>query len=220
MPENGRQRVTNTNIDKFAVWGERWPAFPAGLFAVVGLMLGTLTFNWTLANARRVPEGNRVGTDFDHAPVPIRVAAPTVIEPEPKPVIVPEVAEQPALSPDRDCPPFFAIRFARGSAAPQFEQDALVELVSWMNVHPESNLVVDGHSDSLGSPAVNLGLSRQRADRVVKRFLVAGFPRDRMTRRAFGDYIPIVGAMETSAENRRVVLSITGLKGCSQLESQ
>jgi outer membrane protein OmpA-like peptidoglycan-associated protein len=111
------------------------------------------------------------------------------------------------------------VTFALGSASPHFDEVASRTLIGWLNSHPGTYLVVDGHSDSLGSPAFNLSLSQQRAGQMVRHFVAAGLPRERITRRAFGNYIPVVGAREDSAENRRVVLSVAGMKDCPESES-
>jgi outer membrane protein OmpA-like peptidoglycan-associated protein len=112
------------------------------------------------------------------------------------------------------------VTFDLGSARPQYDTAALNALVAWLNSHADTNLIVDGHSDSTGSAAVNLGLSQRRANEMVKRIVAVNFPHDRITRRAFGNYTPVVGARQDSARNRRVVLSIAGLKDCPESESQ
>jgi OOP family OmpA-OmpF porin len=118
-----------------------------------------------------------------------------------------------------DCPPLFPISFDLNNIHPQFHGPALPALISWLVEHPETTLVVDGHADSLGTAAANFELSRRRADEVVRRFLVAGLARRRISRRAFGQYTPIVGESELSARNRRVGLSVQGTYDCPSLET-
>jgi outer membrane protein OmpA-like peptidoglycan-associated protein len=147
------------------------------------------------------------------------VASPPALAVAPPVAVVP-AAVAPALAPTADdCPPLFPISFDLNSSKPQFQDPALPALITWLIGHSETTLVVDGHADSLGTAAANFELSRRRADEVVRRFLVAGLSRKRISRRAFGQYTPLVGASELSARNRRVDLSVLGTYDCHSLET-
>jgi OOP family OmpA-OmpF porin len=119
----------------------------------------------------------------------------------------------------RDCPPLFPVFFKFNSALPQLDESAVSALVRWLLDHPETTLVVDGHSDSHGTAAANFELSRRRADEVVLRFTAQHLPRKRIARRAFGQYTPLVGLPELSAGNRRVDLSVQGAPDCPNPET-
>jgi outer membrane protein OmpA-like peptidoglycan-associated protein len=73
---------------------------------------------------------------------------------------------------------------------------------------------IEGHTDSVGSDAYNMGLSRGRADSVHAYLLSAGINTDRFTRvTGLGESRPVAGN-ETAAGrqmNRRVELVITDL---------
>lgn len=75
----------------------------------------------------------------------------------------------------------------------------------------ETNIIVQGHTDSTGSPAVNQPLSERRADR-VRDFLAAnGVPSSRLTAVGYGSSNPAV-SNDTEANralNRRVQLEIS-----------
>lgn len=76
--------------------------------------------------------------------------------------------------------------------------------------HPDTEVVVRGHTDSSGNRDANLRLSEDRAD-AVRRYLVAGgVPSSRVTAIGFGDAMPLA-TNETAAgrqQNRRVEIEI------------
>jgi outer membrane protein OmpA-like peptidoglycan-associated protein len=86
----------------------------------------------------------------------------------------------------------------------------LYPLVTFLKEHPRRDLLIEGHTDSLGSDAYNLQLSQQRA-LAVSRFLVSnGIAPDRITAYGYGKEYP-VASNATSAgreQNRRVEVVI------------
>ncbi|WP_426756420.1 OmpA family protein [Myxococcus sp. Y35] len=75
----------------------------------------------------------------------------------------------------------------------------------------DSALVIEGHTDSLGSDAMNEALSYERAER-VREFLVSqGVSRDRIEVRGLGEYRPIANnsTPEGRANNRRVEIIVS-----------
>jgi outer membrane protein OmpA-like peptidoglycan-associated protein len=173
-------------------------------------LLSTALYLYLLSNlgAKRPQAVALVASAPALAVAPPAAVAPAAVAPAPS---------APAAT-VHDCPPLFPISFDQNSSNPLFERPALPALVTWLLEHWETTLVVDGHADSLGTAVANLELSRRRADEVVRRFLVAGLSRKRISRRAFGQYTPIVGASELSARNRRVGLSVLGTYDCPNLE--
>jgi outer membrane protein OmpA-like peptidoglycan-associated protein len=139
--------------------------------------------------------------------------APPVVPKVPHPTVTP-VAPKPAV----DCPPLFSISFDLNKAIPLYDPAAMVALVTWLLAHTQRILVIDGHADAQGSVYGNLGLSRWRAEEMAKRFVAADLPSARITRRAFGQYVPLVGTPGESSKNRRVDLSVTGTADCPVLE--
>lgn len=83
----------------------------------------------------------------------------------------------------------------------------LKEIASTMQKYPDLKILIEGHTDNVGSAASNLTLSDNRAA-AVKAALIAGFgiAADRMTTKGFGDTRPAVpNATATGrAQNRRV----------------
>jgi outer membrane protein OmpA-like peptidoglycan-associated protein len=87
------------------------------------------------------------------------------------------------------------------SARPQL--DALAEGIKMLP--PGTAVLVEGHTDAVGSDAYNLTLSRRRA-LSVKRYLheVHGIDNRRLVASGVGEQQPIDGADPMAAENRRV----------------
>lgn len=87
------------------------------------------------------------------------------------------------------------------SARPQL--DALAAGIKLLP--PTQKVVVEGHTDAVGSDTYNLQLSQRRAA-AVKDYLVSvhGIDATRLKDVGYGEYRPIQGADPQSAENRRV----------------
>ncbi len=81
-------------------------------------------------------------------------------------------------------------------------------------------LIVEGHTDAIGTPAYNQTLSMRRADAVIRELQTAGVPTKRITRRALGATQPLEPNRkadgsdnpEGRAKNRRVMLLIENPK--------
>jgi outer membrane protein OmpA-like peptidoglycan-associated protein len=100
------------------------------------------------------------------------------------------------------------ILFATGKAELQPEsRPVLKEIASTLKQHADLKILVEGHTDNVGSPASNLSLSDARAA-AVKAALVADFGIDgaRITTKGFGDTKPTVpnAIAAGRAQNRRV----------------
>jgi outer membrane protein OmpA-like peptidoglycan-associated protein len=85
--------------------------------------------------------------------------------------------------------------------------EALAELAKALRRSPSETVIVEGHTDSVGSAARNLALSRARADAAV-RYLVdrERIPRSRLVVRAFGEERPVANnaTPEGRELNRRI----------------
>jgi outer membrane protein OmpA-like peptidoglycan-associated protein len=75
---------------------------------------------------------------------------------------------------------------------------------------PDSKMVVEGHTDSQGTPSFNLDLSQKRADAVRTYLVSRGIAGDRITAQGFGLARPIAdnGSAEGRANNRRVEIVV------------
>lgn len=75
----------------------------------------------------------------------------------------------------------------------------------------ETNIIIQGHTDSTGSDAVNQPLSQKRADHVRDFLVTSGIPASRMTAIGYGSTRPAVpnDTEANRALNRRVQLEIS-----------
>ena len=74
----------------------------------------------------------------------------------------------------------------------------------------ERNLIVEGHTDSIGKASYNQDLSQRRADTVRDYLIHAGYPNDRIQARGMGQGSPVGdnASAEGRANNRRVEIII------------
>ncbi|MEM9935576.1 MAG: OmpA family protein [Bacteroidota bacterium] len=80
-------------------------------------------------------------------------------------------------------------------------------LVRFLELYPQFDLVVEGHTDSDGDPNYNMQLSQQRAEIIADYIMGAGsFDEDRVTAQGFGDSRPVVpnDTKDNKEKNRRV----------------
>ncbi len=85
-------------------------------------------------------------------------------------------------------------------------RNRLLNMADGLRGQPDLLLEIAGHTDSIGSEAANLKLSRQRAD-AVRRYLVEqGIPAHRLNAVGFGEAQPVATNMYEAgrAQNRRV----------------
>ncbi len=88
---------------------------------------------------------------------------------------------------------------------------ALDKLVQIFNEYPETNILVEGHTDDKGADAYNLSLSERRANAVGNYLKNAGVSSNRLTINWYGEAQPKVENINDVArtENRRVEFGIT-----------
>jgi OOP family OmpA-OmpF porin len=99
--------------------------------------------------------------------------------------------------------------FNRADLKPGAQQN-LYQLVSFLRENTDRELLVEGHTDSVGSDAYNLELSQQRADS-VRAFLVQNaISRERILTGGFGKAYPVASndSPEGRQLNRRVEVVI------------
>ncbi|GET34502.1 cell envelope biogenesis protein OmpA [Prolixibacter bellariivorans] len=87
----------------------------------------------------------------------------------------------------------------------------LDKLVLVLNNYSETNIEVQGHTDSRGSEAYNQTLSEQRAGAVSGYLTAQGIAYDRITRKGFGETMPKYSNADADGrmQNRRVEFLIT-----------
>jgi OmpA-OmpF porin, OOP family len=89
-------------------------------------------------------------------------------------------------------------------------QQNLARLVQFLKEHPEREVIVEGHTDSVGSATYNLGLSERRANAVVSFLVDNGIERKRLLGRGYSQTYPVVSneTAEGRQRNRRVEVVI------------
>jgi len=87
-------------------------------------------------------------------------------------------------------------------------QSALLNLVKRLN--PGDELIVTGHTDSVGTDAYNMKLSQRRADAVKRQLIAFGLAASRIETRAMGESQPIASNATDEGRqlNRRVEIDI------------
>ncbi|OGP66440.1 MAG: hypothetical protein A2170_07900 [Deltaproteobacteria bacterium RBG_13_53_10] len=84
------------------------------------------------------------------------------------------------------------------------------KLADFLQQHPARNLLIEGHTDSVGSDEYNLALSEKRANAVRDQLVAKGIAAERITPMGYGKKYPMAGN-DTPAgrqQNRRVEVVI------------
>lgn len=89
-------------------------------------------------------------------------------------------------------------------------QETLNKLAGIFKEYPQTNILVEGHTDSTGSDSYNLTLSKNRAQAVTNYLVDTGVDRGRFTTKWYGESQPKYdnNTAEGRAKNRRVELAI------------
>jgi OOP family OmpA-OmpF porin len=142
------------------------------------------------------------------APVPEPVPVPV---PEPVPVVVPPPAPAPkpviiekgrqTLNVEFD--------FDKSTIKKGYYQD-IDNLAQVMKDYPDLNVVIEGHTDSVGTAAYNKKLSQRRAEAVKKYMVEKGIDVNRLKAQGFGEEKPIASneTKEGRRQNRRVEAAV------------
>ena len=87
----------------------------------------------------------------------------------------------------------------------------LDKLVTVLNSYPDTDIEVQGHTDSRGSEAYNQNLSEQRANTVSRYLTGKGIAYNRLTIKGFGERLPKYEneTADGRTQNRRVEFMIT-----------
>ncbi|MHA6280449.1 OmpA family protein [Salinimicrobium sp. CAU 1759] len=89
-------------------------------------------------------------------------------------------------------------------------REALMSLANIFKEYPNTNILVEGHTDSTGSDAYNLTLSKNRAQAVTNFLTSQGISSGRITTKWYGESQPKYdnSTVEGRSKNRRVELAI------------
>ena len=91
----------------------------------------------------------------------------------------------------------------------------LDQLADFLKQYPDRKLIIEGHTDSVGSDAANQALSERRAQAVQQALVGRGVDPARITARGYGKAYPVASnaTPEGRALNRRVEVVIADEKG-------
>src|SRR5262249_20665892 len=144
------------------------------------------------------PPGAAVGTVPGHPPCDPKEQAP----PPPPPPAPPPPPPTPHKIETISGPNF---DFDKAHLRPQGEAK-VDHAVRIMQENPSMRVVVEGHTDSVGSHEYNLKLSERRAETVRDYMVKKGISASRITTRGLGEADPVASnkTAEGRAENRRV----------------
>jgi outer membrane protein OmpA-like peptidoglycan-associated protein len=120
------------------------------------------------------------------------------------------LAQTPATPPATTGPDSVVLHFDLGSAAIRSQDEALLDQAS--RLYRDGNpivMIVTGSADTVGQPEVNLALSQQRADAVLRGLTARGIPVGRFQLVAKGETDLAVATGDDVAEeqNRRVEIT-------------
>ncbi|HEV7620647.1 MAG TPA: OmpA family protein, partial [Flavisolibacter sp.] len=84
----------------------------------------------------------------------------------------------------------------------------LDELAVILNRYPEAKLIIEGHTDDVGTDEYNITLSQKRTESVKKYLVSKGISESRLTAIGYGESKPIADNKTSigRAKNRRVEL--------------
>jgi len=103
----------------------------------------------------------------------------------------------------------FYFDFGQASLRPESDA-ALEEIRRFLSAAPERRLILEGHTDAVGSEEINLRLSRQRAEAVMNALQSRGIDGARLTAAGHGARMPVADndGAEGRARNRRVTVRL------------
>lgn len=78
----------------------------------------------------------------------------------------------------------------KSKLSPRAEQ-SVVKLADFLKKHSKRNILIEGHTDSVGSEAYNLNLSEKRADSVRSNLLAKDISPERITSKGYGEQYPV-----------------------------
>lgn len=87
----------------------------------------------------------------------------------------------------------------------------LGKLAAFLNTYKDRTIIIEGHTDSVGSESANVGLSQRRADAVQGYLVHQGVSGNRVTTKGLGESTPVAGNDTATGrqQNRRVEVIIS-----------
>jgi len=107
------------------------------------------------------------------------------------------------------------VRFPNNNSAVSQQYLSDIEsVVSFLNEYPDTTVVLEGHTSSIGKAEYNKWLSQKRADSVAKKLISEGIAKNRISAIGYGEerLKNPENSKAAHAENRRVEAKITSVK--------
>lgn len=84
--------------------------------------------------------------------------------------------------------------------------------MAFLKKYPNRNVLIEGHTDSVGGETYNLGLSQRRADAVMVVLISKGISEKRITAKSYGESRPVASNATSGGRqlNHRVEIVISG----------
>jgi len=117
-------------------------------------------------------------------------------------------------SPEAIFPVFDNICFDFGTTSlPKDSSPELESIIKFLNENPRATCEIAGHADNIGSKDVNIAISQQRAESVVKYLISKGLDGSRLKARGYGSSRPMDGNATAAgrAKNRRVEFNVRAI---------
>lgn len=207
-----------SNAVRSPVLGEQVPLFVIIGLAIIGVLSALLT---TKALAERASRARPSPPTLQVAPAsPVDETQTTMqaaVPESPREADTPAAVAEETAAPD--CPEFpgFSFRVGRSKPVDSLDDDVRA-LVAWLQSHPDTVLIIEGHADATGGPKLNLSLSFDRARAVADLFTSQGLDPLRIDVEAYGAFRPIERRDGPSAVDRRVSLRTGGKPTCPHRE--
>jgi len=82
----------------------------------------------------------------------------------------------------------------------------LIQKADWLRIHPEIEVIIEGHTDEKGPKEYNFALGDRRAGEVKSFLIIQGIASEQLIAVSYGKEKPIdiTGTEEAQAKNRRV----------------
>ena len=89
-------------------------------------------------------------------------------------------------------------------------EDNIIDLAATLKKYEETNILIEGHTDNIGSDSYNQELSEERADSVADQLAALGVKRSRIEKKGYGEEQPIANNStdEGRRKNRRVEVAV------------